>query len=186
MKKRITKRSILAAAALVLCLSVTIGSAMAYFTDYEDAQGGAVLHLGGETEIDEGSDARNKHIVIQNTGETNMMVRVGIIGNENEKYLTVTPASGWIAGGDGFYYYGSTLKPEEQTSAIDAVLKTEWQKGEDHPELTGMEITVVHESAQAIFDNTTQKLAIPDGWDKTAAEQIAPAAHPQDEEVSAS
>ena len=186
MKKRITKRSILAAAALVLCLSVTIGSAMAYFTDYEDAQGGAVLHLGGETEIDEGSDARNKHIVIQNTGETNMMVRVGIFGNENEKYLTVTPAAGWIAGSDGFYDYGSTLKPEEQTSAIDAVLKAEWTKGGENPDLKDFEITVVHESAQAIFDDATQKLAIPAGWDKATAGKIAPAAHPQDEEVSAS
>ena len=186
MKKHLTKKSILAAAALVLCLSVSIGSAMAYFTDYEDARGGAVLHLGGETEIDEGSDTRNKHIVIRNTGETNMMVRVAIFGNENEKYMSVTPAADWITGNDGFYYYGSTLKPAEQTSVIDAVLKTEWQKGEDHPDLDGMEITVVHESAQAVFDNTSQKLIIPAGWDQAAAGKIAPAAHPQNEEVSAS
>ena len=69
---RITKKMIPAVLILLICLSVTIGGAMAYFTDYEDAYGGAVVQLGGETEIDEGSDARNKHIVITNTGETNM------------------------------------------------------------------------------------------------------------------
>ena len=51
MKKQMTKKTVLAVLALVLCLSVTIGGAMAYFTDYEDAHGGAVLNLGGETEM---------------------------------------------------------------------------------------------------------------------------------------
>ena len=184
MRKQMTKTWILAITALALCLFVSIGGALAYFTDYEDAYGGAVLKLGGETEIDEGSDTRNKHVVILNTGETNVIVRAAIFGNEGEKYLTVTPGNGWTMGSDGFYYYSKVLKPEEQTSAIDAVLKTEWEKGEDHPDLTDMEITVVHESAQAIFNIESQKLAAPEGWDAAAVAKITPLTHPQSEEVA--
>ena len=184
MKKQMTKKTVLAVLALVLCLSVSIGGAMAYFTDYEDAHGGAVLNLGGETEIDEGSDTRNKHIVISNTGETNMIVRVAIFGNGAEKYMTVTPATGWSKGSDGFYYYNKVLKSKEQSTAIDAVLKTEWTKGEDHPDLKDFEITVVHESAQAIFDIDSQKLAAPKGWDPAVVSGIAPLADPQSEEVA--
>ena len=187
MKMQMTRKTILAVLGIVLCLSVSVGGAMAYFTDYEDASGGAVLRLGGETEIDEGSDARNKHIVIRNTGETNMIVRVGIFGNDNEEYLTVTPEAGWITGSDGFYYYGQVLTTDEEgntTSAIDAVLKDEWKKGESHPDLTGMEITVVHESTQAVYENGEETLSVPEAWDAAAVAQIAPAAHPQSEEVT--
>ena len=42
MKKKMTRKQILAVLALIFCLSVSIGGAMAYFTDYEDAAGGAV------------------------------------------------------------------------------------------------------------------------------------------------
>lgn len=179
MKKQMTRKQILAVLALIFCLSVSIGGAMAYFTDYEDAAGGAVLHLGGETEIEEGSDARNKDIVIKNTGETNMIVRSAIFGNENEKYMTVTPGSGWTKSSDGFYYYNTVLKPTEQTSVLKAELKTEWKNSEAHPDLTGMEITVVHESSQAIFDADTQKLAVPEGWDAAAVGAITPVTDPQ-------
>ena len=79
MNRQTAKKPVLAALALVLCLSAAVGGAMAYFTDYEDAQGGAVIRLGGQTEIDEGSDTRNKHVVITNTGETNVIVRAAVL-----------------------------------------------------------------------------------------------------------
>ena len=167
---------------LLICLSVTIGGAMAYFTDYEDAYGGAVVQLGGETEIDEGSDARNKHIVITNTGETNMIVRAAVLGNDYEKYMNITAGAGWVPSqedGITFYYYSKALAPGEATTAIDAVLEDKWTVGDAHPELNDMEITVVHESAQAVYDETTQKLTAPEGWNEAMVGRITPPAHPQ-------
>ena len=126
MKMQMTRKTILAVLGIVLCLSVSVGGAMAYFTDYEDGRGSAVLNLGGETEIEEGSDNYDKHIVIRNTGETNMIVRTTIFGNEGEKYMTVTAGDGWILGDDGFYYYNKVLEPQQSTSEIFAELKAQW------------------------------------------------------------
>ena len=47
------------------------------------------------------------------------------------------------------------------------------------PELNDLEITVVHESRQAIFNSETQQLAVPDGWNANMVAQITPQAHPQ-------
>lgn len=185
MKMQMTRKTILAVLGIVLCLSVSVGGAMAYFTDYEDGRGSAVLNLGGETEINEGSDGYDKHIVILNTGETNMMVRTAIFGNEGEKYMTVTAGEGWILGADGFYYYNKVIEPAEATTAIDAVLKAEWKGEEEHPDLKDMEITVVHESAQAILDMETQTLLVPnEKWDASIVAQMAIPANPQGEEVT--
>ena len=192
MNRQTAKRPVLAALALVLCLSAAIGGAMAYFTDYEDAHGGAVIRLGGQTEIDEGSDTRNKHVVITNTGETNVIVRAAVLYSEQDGVtIGVTNEDGWTKGSDGFYYYGKVLTPEEganATSGIDVKVSTEWKAdpgkktSEDHPNLDDYEITVVHESAQAIYDIESQKLAAPEGWDASAVSAIIPLSHPQSEE----
>ena len=48
-----------------------------------------------------------------------------------------------------------------------------------------MEITVIHESAQAILDMETQALLVPnEQWDAAIVAQIALPAHPQGEEVT--
>ena len=152
--------------AFVLCLSVSVGATLAYFSDYEEASGGATLGLGGQTEITEGSDEANKHIVISNTGETNMIVRLAIFQND---YLTVTleKSGDWEKVGD-FYYYKRVLLPGEDTSAVDADLRTSW-KGEE-PEYD-FDVTVVHESAQAVYNG--EGLAVPAGWDEKGVAAIA-------------
>ena len=50
MKKRTL---LLAVLAVILVMSSSIGSAVAYFTTYAKARGGYVIHLGGKTEITE-------------------------------------------------------------------------------------------------------------------------------------
>lgn len=55
MKNR--KIVVLSAAALVLAGSMTIHSAMAYFTTNVSAQGGYTLSLGSKTEIEENVEA---------------------------------------------------------------------------------------------------------------------------------
>ena len=167
MKQRLTKKTIAALLAVLLCLSVSIGGAVAFFSDYEEAAGAAVVNLGGQTELTEGEDSANKHIVVKNTGETNMIVRVAIYGAD--EYMTVEYSTDdWEKIGD-FYYYKKVLLPEESTSAIDAKLKVEWQ-GEE-PDYN-FDVTVVHEAAQAVYNG--KKLITPKSWDDIT-NVIAPA-----------
>jgi len=161
--ERISQRKIvmlIIAAALVLLVSV--GVTFAYFSDYEEASGGATLKLGGETEMTEGEDSASKHIVVENTGDTNMITRVMIFDNEHMT-VTLENEKDWhetkIEGGK-CYYYTKVLKPGEKTSAIDAELSVEW-KGEE-PEYN-FDVTVIHESAQAVYNGKT--LVTPEGWD---------------------
>jgi predicted ribosomally synthesized peptide with SipW-like signal peptide len=173
------KKKILVIFALVLCLSVTVGVSMAYFSDYEDASGGATLNLGGKTELEEGNDHSKKDIKIKNTGETNMIVRVAILGEGVQYFKEGNPSydtDDWAVAKDSqgvtWYYYKKVLKPKQETSVINAEMKFDW-KGEE-PDYS-FEITVVHESAQAVYNG--EKLATPDGWDDIS-EVIAPAKLP--------
>ncbi len=154
--------------ALVLSLSVTVGASLAYFSDYEAASGGATLHLGGQTELKEGSATNQKDIQIKNTGKTYMMVRVGIFGPAN---MTMpSPKGDWFLADDGYYYFGTALAPDQETEAglLVASLKESW-KG-DAPDFD-YEVTVVHEGCQVLYDNKG-KLVQPDGWSKSAVAKI--------------
>ena len=95
---------------LILCMTVSIGLAVAYFTDYEDARGGAILHLTGQTELTEDVDDTGKTISISNVGEADMVVRVMIIG-DSDHMGEVTLGSDWSGpDADGWYYYDKVLK----------------------------------------------------------------------------
>jgi len=147
---------------------------VAYFSDYEQASGGATLQLGGKTELTEGSDTNQKDVVITNTGETDMIVRVGIYGPDGMKEPVMK--GNWFKGADGMYYYGEVLKPGQNGQPGDntgvgnlvASLSFEWQ-GEEEPDYY-FEVTVVHEGSQAIYEGKTLK--VPDGWDEDAVAKI--------------
>lgn len=175
MKKKANKKILIAVIAAALCLGVSVPATMAYFSDYEAASGGAVMKLGGQTEIEEGNDQADKAIVIENTGDTNMVVRMAIYGPE--KYMTIShdkgDASLWEKIGD-FYYYKKVLLPGEKTPQVDAKLKVEWQGTK--PDYN-FQITVVHESAQAVYNG--RELATPAGWDDIS-QIVAPAPLPVD------
>ena len=78
-RKRYKKNLCLAAAALTLTASLGVGRAMAYFTTYATAAGGASLSLNNTVTIPE-EDVVNwtKNVTIQNTGETDCYVRVQV------------------------------------------------------------------------------------------------------------
>lgn len=168
--KKISNK-ILVLFALVLCLSVSVGASLAYFSDYEEASGGATLNLGGKTELSEDKDGDHsrKYIVVKNTGKTNMIVRVAIMGegvnyfkNGNPSYNHEDWDTDTDSNGVTWYYYKKVLPPNESTSAIDAKMEFNWE-GENKPDYD-FEITVVHESAQAIYNGTA--LACPQGWNQ--------------------
>ena len=148
------------ALSLILCLSVSIGFAFAYFTDYENARGGAILKLHGQTHLNEKVDETGKTISIQNVDEPDMVVRVMVIGNE--EHLGVIKGDNWIGPDeDGWYYYSKVLKGSkdgngESTSDLKAEIKVTDEDIDD------FHVVVVHEACRVVYDGDTVK--VPEGW----------------------
>ena len=153
-KKRLTVLVCLAAAIAVMSAAVCY----AYFTDYEEAEGGAAVHLNGSSEIQEEADDDGKVIQVENTGDANLIVRVGIYGDS----LTVSaPADDWTEGSDGFWYYNNILKAGETTSKITVKIDKEKADEAGHD----FDIVVVHETSRVIYDGTEENRVVkPEGW----------------------
>ena len=103
------KRTIfLASAACAMILAAGIGSASAYFSTYTDASGSYKISLNPSTEIHEPDiDENGKHIEVENTGSTDVYVRVKAFAG-GDVDLTYTPAEGnWTTTPDseGYVYY---------------------------------------------------------------------------------
>lgn len=159
------KKLLITALSLILCLAVSIGFAVAYFTDYEAAKGGAVLNLSGRTEIEESVKGKEKTVSIKNVGDTDVVTRVMIVGEK----MDVTLGDGWTdRQEDGWYYYTKVLKcdPEdhekgEATNAIKAKITISGTE-----ELKDYDIIVVHESSRVVYDG--DKVVVPEGWANVA------------------
>lgn len=116
MKKQYLKNKTLwlVAAAVILAGSVSVQSAMAYFTTYVKAKGGYEITLGSQTEIKEDVKDMTKEIKITNTGETDCYVRVKVFcGSQIEiSYAGAVDGDGnayWTKGDDGYWYYKDIL-----------------------------------------------------------------------------
>ena len=108
MKKQYLKNKTLwlGTAAVILAGSVSVQSAMAYFTTYVKAKGGYEITLGSQTEIKEDVKDMTKEIKITNTGETDCYVRVKVFcGSQIEiSYAGAVDEDGnayWTTGDDG-------------------------------------------------------------------------------------
>jgi predicted ribosomally synthesized peptide with SipW-like signal peptide len=156
MKKRNVLRMICLAAALVVLSGAVC---YAYFTDYEEAKGGAVVQLNGKTEIHEDADKDGKVLEIENTDETDVIVRVGIYGD----FMTVdADKADWTKGEDGFWYYNKILPAGGKTGKINVTIDKE--KAGDMED--DFDIVVVHESARVLYEGTEpNKVIRPDGWE---------------------
>ena len=174
---KITKKQISLLLALLLlagAAAASVPGALAYFTDRLHADGSAAVKMTWETTPHEEMDGNNKHITIENTGETPVIVRVQVFAGAFAE--TEAPDGGWIAGEDGWYYYGSVLAPGAVTPELYVAVSAQTETGQDAAALPDYDfnIIVVHESARTVYeDNTT--LAAPDGWAQTAVDQIDPA-----------
>lgn len=159
--KTVTRKTILLVITLVLVLSVSVGLTLAYFSDYEQAQGEKVLNLGAQTEIDEDVTDNSKAVVIRNTGDTVVLVRVGIYGPDGMK-IDPLDESLWKKGTDGFYYYATALNPGDATKekALVATVK-DIPLDKAGPEF---DIVVVHETVQLAYDKDGNAI-VPEGWE---------------------
>ena len=112
--KKFNRKSLIALLAIMVLIVSSIGVTVAYFSAETRAEGEAKLSLRGETVIDEGDDETEKNVTIQNTGETDVIVRVAFFGPSGlEKGLEITAGSDWVKGDDGFYYYKKILRAAE-------------------------------------------------------------------------
>ena len=143
------RKLLVMALSLILCMSVSIGLAFAYFTDCEN----------------EDVDETGKTISIQNVDEPDMVVRVMIIADEAH-LGEITLGEGWEDGKDGWYYYNRILKGNkdgkgDSTSDLKAKINV---SGDEV--VTDFEVVVVHEAERVVYDG--DKVAIPDGWSITS------------------
>ena len=123
MKKN--KRTIfLTMAALVLTMSIGIGSAMAYFTTYAIANGEVEVDLGFTQTIPEEKVVDGKkEIVLKNIGDYDCYVRLkALTGNVYKDSIVYSEPNGtgkWTPGADGYYYYSDIVEPKGSSTQID-------------------------------------------------------------------
>lgn len=146
MKEHLRKKSLcLAGAALLLAGSMTAGSAMAYFTTYATASGGAEVSLDfTHTEPGEEVVDWTKRITVKNTGSVDCYVRVKLFAGE--KYLEGLDISGegWERG-EGDYYYYNKVVPAGKTSSLLSAKIGNMESEED------FNVIVVQESTPVLY-----------------------------------
>lgn len=172
MKSSKIGKTALIAAAVTLTASLSVGSALAYFTTYCTAEGSYTLDMGfPETDIDEEVYNNGKNITITNIGDYDCYVRVKVFAPDN--IMTQIEANeGWIKGegADDYWYYTDVLSPEETTTMIrfeyELPMPGDGTAQDTRPE--DINIVVVHECVPVIYDESGN----PDrnaSWNNTAS-----------------
>ena len=171
MKNRSSKKIIcLAAAALVLVASLSIGNALAYFTTYVLSIGGKTLDLEfTKTEVTEEVISGKKILSVQNTGESDCYVRVKVIvAGENADKISVVEPEGndnWTntPDADGYYYYNPVLAAGEATTELHVAIEgiTELP-GEDDKDFN---VIIIQENTPILYKDGGETYADWDGSD---------------------
>ena len=143
MRKR-TGNALLAFTAAALVLTANVGSADAYFTTYVEAQGGAVVHLGDETHIQEDVNGWVKHLTVLNKeGSDPVYVRArAFCGSQ---YELIYAGNDWLAADDGFYLYKGIVEGGKTTTELTITVKGEEKKN-------SFDVTVIYESIPVQYD----------------------------------
>ena len=163
MRKK-TGNALLAFAAAAMVLTVNGGSARAYFTTYVEAQGGAVVHLGGETQITENVSSWTKHISIQNTEGEPVYVRVKAFCGDAYALQYSDPGNMWLrlgaantdqnaADDDVFYLYKNIVYPGENNATSELQIKID-TKGNENT----FDVVVIYESIPVQYDENGEIL----------------------------
>lgn len=124
--KKMTLKTILTLAALVLLLTFTVSGTLAYIATGTGPVENVFQPVTVSTEIDEGFDKETKSsVVIKNTGDIPVFIRVAVVGNwcndaneVVEKWTpSFTPGTDWFQKG-GYYYYSKAVAPTGKTSDL--------------------------------------------------------------------
>ena len=169
--KNIKKKKTLCliAAAVVMVITLSIGSTMAYFSTYVVSRGAKPFEYKlTNTELDEKINAGTKTITIKNIGVKNesgeveggaCFVRVKVIvAQEHAGKVSVAVGndskSGWVKKGD-YYHYNRVLELGDVTKALNISINTE-----NHTE--DYNVVVIQESTPALYDKDGKAYA---DWD---------------------
>lgn len=156
-----SKKAIIVLVAIVLTISVSAGFTLAYFSDYTKAEGDAVLHLTGQTELTEIPRADEKKITITNKSKepVDMVTRVRVLGpNEFGPYEAQGEHPHWVQGQDGWWYYDQVLKKGESTES----LTIKWTIP-TNTAIENYDVGVLHESAVARYQEDGS-IEYPEDW----------------------
>ena len=147
---------LLTAVAAALILSLSIGSALAYFTDWTEADGKEAVHAGSYTVIEE-PKVENwvKHLVIKNTSkDVSVFVRAKAYSTFNLSY----GGTSWTSGSGGYYYYGGEgseilLGPKGSTDPSDTAseLLVTITPPENPQTGESFNVIVIYEAVQAMY-----------------------------------
>lgn len=147
------KHLFLAVLAIVLILSASLGTALAYFTSYAGANGGYIIHLGHETEIEETVEGNVKSVSIKNTPDPDtddglypVFVRA-IVYAGNDVSITVA-GTGWHQE-DDTWYYDSALYTGESTSTLNITVEPAENAGVRPGD--PIDVLITYESVPAAF-----------------------------------
>ena len=146
MKKR---HILLAALALVLLVTGSIGTAYAYFTTYVVTVGGYPVSLGSETEITESFYSWTKRVTITNeAGSEPVYVRArAYAGSVYE--LTYSDESGlWSPGSDGWWYYSAPVSGGESAGELQVHIGN---VPEESSEGDSFSVVVVYETTPVLY-----------------------------------
>ena len=157
------KKIILASTCAALIGAATIGTAFGYFSTYESAKGGYMIHLGGYEEFTEEFQDWTKKLVIKNRADSYDDVMVRAKAFAGETYTLTYQGSGWTKGDDGFYYYEGVVKPGESTSELDITIGNIPFDVSLKP--TEFNVPVVYETIYAEYDKDGNLK--PADWSKT-------------------
>lgn len=164
MRKFHKKTLIMAAATLALTGTLSVGSAMAYFTSYSTAEVSVKINMGfTETVPHEEVDSGGKHVTIENTGDYDCFVRVKAFAPVELTYSA--PDGGWSEGEGGYWYYDEIL-PAGQTTTKELNITYEFPEGEEKPE--EFNVIVIQECSPVLYDENGNPYA---DWNRVVSSE---------------
>jgi hypothetical protein len=109
--------------ALVMVITASIPSAMAYFTGYTQVEGRRRLEFSTPPELHELFHDWVKSVTIKNTKGADIFVRARAYKGDNIN-LEYTPEAGWTFNtADGWWYYDAPLAKDQTTSVLLITIK---------------------------------------------------------------
>lgn len=131
--KNMKKKTILMLAAMVLLLTVTVGSTIAYLVASTDSVENTFEPAYVTSKVEETFDGNQKsNVSIKNTGNIDAKIRAAIVvtwKDENGYTMASQPedatytmdldlSNGWTKRNDGFYYWDKSVAPQECTGVL--------------------------------------------------------------------
>lgn len=151
MKQRLVFSNILLVSlASVMVLSAGVGKAWAYFTTYARAEGGYVIKLDYDTEIEEEFSDWTKKVTISNkSGSLPVYIRVKAFCGGAYQLSYSDPGGNWTLGADGYWYYRHIVYGGNRTEPLSVRIGNIPADTEDP---ASFNVVVIYESTLVRYD----------------------------------